>query len=66
MAGAQNLIMSLWKVPDEETAEFMLAFYKALFNKKPVYDAFYEAQQLMKNKYREQPQKWAAWVLISG
>ena len=64
MAGAQNLVMSLWKVPDAETAEFMQEFYKHLFNKQPISDAFYRAQTTMKNKYRSEPYKWAAWVLI--
>ena len=30
MAGAQNLIMSLWKVPDRYTAELMTRFYTYL------------------------------------
>ena len=29
MAGAQNLLMTLWPVADEETAKFMAAFYEA-------------------------------------
>lgn len=64
MAGVQNLVMSLWKVPDEETAEFMQEFYKNMFNKKTISDAFYHAQTTMKNKYRNEPYKWAAWVLV--
>jgi CHAT domain-containing protein len=64
MAGAENLIMSLWKVPDAETAEFMQQFYKALFAKKSIDDAFYNAQKIMKNKYRSDPYKWAAWILV--
>src|SRR6202008_2420714 len=31
MAGVQNLVMSLWEVPDKETAEFMQEFYKNIF-----------------------------------
>lgn len=64
MAGVQNLVMSLWKVPDAETAEFMQEFYKNLFNKESISDAFYHAQTVMKNKYRNDPYKWAAWVLV--
>ncbi|MEO8150649.1 MAG: CHAT domain-containing tetratricopeptide repeat protein [Bacteroidia bacterium] len=64
MAGAQNLVMSLWKVPDAETAEFMQLFYKNLFAKKTISNAFYDAQQVMKNKFRNEPYKWAAWVLV--
>ncbi len=64
IAGAQNLVMSLWKVPDAETSEFMQQFYSNIFNKQSVSDAFYHAQTAMKNKYRSEPSKWAAWILV--
>lgn len=64
MAGVENLVMSLWKVPDTETAEFMQEFYKNLFARQTISDAYYHAQTIMKNKYRNEPYKWAAWVLI--
>ena len=64
IAGVKNLVMSLWKVPDQATAEFMQTFYKNLFAKQSISDAFYHAQTAMKNKYRNDPYKWAAWVLI--
>ena len=64
MAGVQNLVMSLWKVPDIETAEFMEEFYKNLFDKQTISIAFLNAQSVMKNKYRNDPYKWAAWVLV--
>jgi CHAT domain-containing protein len=63
-AGVQNLVMSLWKVPDTETAEFMQAFYKNIFEKQSINDAFYHAQTTMKNKYRNEPYKRAAWVMV--
>jgi CHAT domain-containing protein len=64
MAGVQNLVMSLWKVPDMETSEFMEYFYKDIFSKKSISYSFHHAQSIMKNKYRSDPYKWAAWVLI--
>ncbi len=64
MAGVQNLVMSLWKVPDAETAEFMQLFYKNLFAKQTISNAFYNTQKVMKDKYRAEPYKWAAWVLV--
>ncbi|MEP6513035.1 MAG: CHAT domain-containing tetratricopeptide repeat protein, partial [Parafilimonas sp.] len=64
IAGVQNLVMSLWKVPDAETSEFMQQFYSNIFNKQSVSDAFYHAQTAMKNKYRSEPSKWAAWILV--
>lgn len=64
IAGVENLIMSLWKVPDQETAEFMQLFYKNLFSDQKIQNAFKSAQAAMRNKYRNDPYKWAAWVLI--
>ena len=64
IAGVQNLVMSLWKVPDAETAEFMQLFYDNIFAHQSISDAFYHAQTAMKNKYRDEPVKWAAWILI--
>ncbi len=40
MAGAEFLIMSLWQVPDKETAEFMELFYKNLVKSKDIPKAF--------------------------
>jgi CHAT domain-containing protein/Flp pilus assembly protein TadD len=64
MAGTENLVMSLWKVPDAETAEFMQEFYKNLFAGQTINGAFYSTQTALKNKYRNAPFKWAAWVLV--
>ncbi len=64
MAGAQNLVMSLWKVPDEQTSEFMQKFYRNMFNNQSINDAFYQAQKSMRDKYTNQPYNWAAWVLV--
>lgn len=64
MAGAENLVMSLWKVPDAESSEFMQEFYKNLFAQQTIHTAFYNAQTTIKNKYRNEPYKWAAWVLV--
>lgn len=64
MAGVQNLVMSLWKVPDTESAEFMTLLYKNIFTKQTIEDAFRNTQTTMKNKYRNEPYKWAAWILV--
>jgi len=62
MAGARNLIVSLWQVPDKETAELMTLFYGYLLNKNTVREAFYKAQKDMRKKYP--PYSWAAFILI--
>jgi CHAT domain-containing protein/tetratricopeptide (TPR) repeat protein len=62
MAGADFIIMSLWQVPDKETAEFMQVFYKLLFKKGDIQTAFSETQLIMRKKY--DPYYWAAFVLV--
>lgn len=64
IAGVKNLVMSLWKVPDQETAEFMSLFYENIFRQQNISDAFTAAQTAMKNKYRNDPYKWAAFILV--
>jgi CHAT domain-containing protein/tetratricopeptide (TPR) repeat protein len=64
IAGVTNLVMSLWRVPDKETVEFMQTFYNNLFVGKSISNAFYQAQNTLKAKYRSDPYKWAAWVLV--
>jgi CHAT domain-containing protein len=63
MAGVQNLIVSLWQVPDKTTTEFMETFYKKwLINKLELREAFRQTQQEMSRKYK--PYQWAAFVLV--
>lgn len=62
MAGVQNIIMSLWKVPDAQTVELFDNFYKACFSGKSIQEAFSEAQNKMKEKYS--PYYWAGFVLL--
>ena len=64
MAGVENLVMSLWTVPDAESAEFMELFYKNMFENKSINKAFITAQNSMRDKYRNEPYKWAAWILV--
>lgn len=62
IAGVENLIMSLWQVPDQETAEFMSLFYTSLLKSEDIRKAFRTAQNEMKKKY--DPYYWAAFVLL--
>lgn len=64
MAGVDKLIMSLWQVPDEETADFMQLFYEKWLNERTVRDAFIDTQREMYLKYKNEPLKWAAFVLL--
>ncbi len=51
MAGAKYLIMSLWQVPDKETAEFMTTFYKNLIKTNEIHASFKKTQMAMRKKY---------------
>ncbi len=62
MAGVKYLIMSLWQVPDKETAEFMTSFYKNLTKTNDIKKSFNLTQQEMRKKY--DPYYWAAFVLV--
>lgn len=64
IAGARYLIMSLWKVPDEQTEQLMTLFYEKWLNgKKAIPDAFREAQAAMQAK-NPNPFYWAGFVLL--
>jgi CHAT domain-containing protein/Tfp pilus assembly protein PilF len=64
MAGVNIIVMSLWKVPDNETAEFMTIFYEHWLTTKKVRTSFNNAQREMQTKYPQDPEKWAAFVLF--
>ena len=63
-AGVSKMIVSLWSVPDRETSEMMLQFYKSLANQKNIAVAFKTAQSYMRNKYPQQPALWAGFTLV--
>lgn len=63
-AGAEYVIMSLWKVPDNETSEFMTLFYEKLLGENAITVAFNHARNTMRHKYPDDPYKWGAFVLV--
>ena len=70
-AGAQTLVMSLWKVDDTVTQIFMTEFYRQLVTGKgkSKREAFTNAQQYLKTtekgKY-DSPEFWAAFILLDA
>lgn len=62
LAGVPNLIMSMWKVSDKETALFMQTFYRYLSEQKPLHEAFSSTQKELSRRYS--PYYWAAFQLI--
>lgn len=64
LAGVEQLIVSLWQVPDEATMELMTAFYTDLAESRTPVTAFARAQKAMREKYPGEPEKWAGFVLV--
>jgi len=42
-AGAKSVVMSLWEVPDKETKDLMVQFYKRLYDGKSKIESIHEA-----------------------
>ncbi len=63
VAGAQNLVMSLWKVNDATTQLLMSTFYNEWFSGKTKTEAFNNAIQTVKNDFPH-PYFWGAFVML--
>jgi CHAT domain-containing protein len=63
MAGADALIMSLWKVDDTATQELMTNFYINWIKTGDKHEAFKQAQLQLMTKYKE-PYYWGAFLMI--
>jgi CHAT domain-containing protein len=61
LAGAKTLIMSLWRVPDQQTQELMQDFYTRILKGQSRSDALRYAQLAMKARYPE-PFYWGAFI----
>ena len=73
MAGAQTIVMSLWKVDDDATQLLMTEFYKRYLSGQSKHDAFLAAQEAVRNfkgKIRgkdrnfSDPKYWAGFVML--
>lgn len=62
VAGARNLIMSLWKVDDQATAALMSLFYEAWSGTANASE-FRKAQIEMRKRY-PQPYYWGAFIML--
>lgn len=64
LAGVDNIIVSLWNVLDDPTMEMMKIFYTELTKTKIPVSSFEYAQKTMRNKYPDEPEKWAGFVFV--
>jgi CHAT domain-containing protein len=61
VAGARTLVMSLWKVPDQQTRELMTDFYQRLLNRVPRAEALWQAQRAVRDRHPD-PYYWGAFI----
>ena len=68
MAGANSILMSLWKVDDEATCKLMTEFYSNWIAKKMTkHDALEAAKKTIREtKGWEDPKYWAAFILLDA
>ncbi|MEQ9468628.1 MAG: CHAT domain-containing protein [Ekhidna sp.] len=64
VAGAESVIMSLWKVSDEATKQLMTNFYNEWMGGKSKEAAFSAAQKKLRETFPE-PYYWGAFVMLN-
>lgn len=63
MAGAQTIVMSLWKVQDDATSMLMTQFYTYLTNGVEKHKALWKAMMEVREKYKD-PYYWAGFIML--
>jgi CHAT domain-containing protein/tetratricopeptide (TPR) repeat protein len=61
LSGARTLIMSLWQVPDEQTRDLMIEFYRRILKGESRSGALRNSQLTMRAKYPD-PLYWGAFI----
>ena len=64
-AGAQTIVMSLWKVGEESSKIWMVEFFKNLASGQSNREAFLAAQKVVRKEHPD-PKDWAAFVMVDG
>lgn len=62
-AGANVIVMSLWKVEDEATKELMIELYKGLLKTGNIREAFNDARKRIRRKFKD-PVSWGGFVMV--
>ncbi|MEO8393343.1 MAG: CHAT domain-containing protein, partial [Chloroflexota bacterium] len=61
LAGAETVVMSLWKVPDHQTQLLMSKFYQLLLGANSRQEALHQAQDELRKQYPH-PYFWGAFI----
>ena len=61
LSGVRTLVMSLWKVPDDQTRELMEEFYQRILGGETCAEALRSAQLQLKSRYAN-PFYWGAFI----
>jgi CHAT domain-containing protein len=64
IAGAESIIMSMWKVDDQATQQLMTLFYKNRVQAANISAAFRQAQLSLMQQYKD-PYYWGAFMMFS-
>jgi len=63
VAGARNLIMSMFKVDDDATQQLMVTFYRRWLETGEMRASFIQAKKEVRNTYKD-PIYWGAFIMI--
>lgn len=69
LAGTPRIIVSLWSVPDSETSQLMMNFYRNMVDNKSINQGYAHAlrqSMLYTLKHNPHPRNWAAFGLIGA
>ena len=64
LAGVNNVLMTLWEIPDKETSLLMQSFYQSLIEGSDVNTALETAQKKVREKFPS-PESWGGFVLLN-
>ena len=66
-SGASNVLFSLWKIPDKQTSEQMIDFYKQMLSGNNYSESLRKAKlKLISNPISARPRSWASFLLIGS
>ncbi len=65
-AGAESLLVSLWKVPDAPTRDLIVEFFRGIREGKSKPQSLREATLMLIRRGDRAPYYWAAFILVGG